>query len=124
MPVQGMTSHLANASGLGPPSTSAAAARQWVAAADHLMQQSASFRADYMTRLQQCEVEVEEAVQNAFVELKQQARYNRPLLLTHAGKSAKQAGCLPAQDADCFSLCSHYSTWVSAVCIEALLSGY
>lgn len=69
-----MTSHLAKASELAPPSTSAAAAQQWVAAADTMMQQSASFRADYMVRLKQCEVEVEEAVQTAFAQLKQQAR--------------------------------------------------
>lgn len=79
-----MTLHLASASQLAPPSTSAAAAEQWVAAADQLMQQSASFRADYMSRLQQCEVEVEEAVQKAFVELKQQARCSTPLLFIHA----------------------------------------
>ena len=59
-----------------------------------------------MTRLQQCEVEVEEAVQEAFVELKQQARYSRPFLFTHAVRTAKQAGCLPAQHADCYSLLS------------------
>ena len=75
-----MTSHLAAASKVAPPSTSAAAAQQWVAAADRLMQQSASFRADYMTLLKQCELEVEEAVQNAFVELKQQARTDRELV--------------------------------------------
>lgn len=46
-----------------------------------------------MTRLQQCEVEVEEAVQKAFVELKQQARYSKPLLFAHAVKTTKQAGC-------------------------------
>ncbi|KAL3136899.1 hypothetical protein ABBQ32_006507 [Trebouxia sp. C0010 RCD-2024] len=71
---QETTSHLAKASELAPPSTSAAAAQQWVAAADTIMQQSASFRADHMDRLKQCEEEVEEAVQTAFAQLKQQAR--------------------------------------------------
>ena len=69
-----MTSHLAKASELAPPSTSAAAAQRWVAAADILMQQSASFRVDYMMKLNQCEVDVQESIQTAFAELKQQAR--------------------------------------------------
>ena len=73
-----MASHLAKASDLSPPATSAAVAQQWVAAADQLMQQSASFRDAYMTKLKQCEEDVEQAVQTAFRELKQQARHGRP----------------------------------------------
>ena len=83
-----MTSHLASAAKLAPPVTSAAAAQQWVAAADTLMQQSASFRADYMLRLKQCEAEVEGAVQNAFAQLKQQARDEQAHLpFVHASTS-------------------------------------
>lgn len=72
-----MASHLAKASDLSPPATSAAAAQQWVAAADQLMQQSASFREAFVTKLKQCEEEVEQAVQAAFGELKQKASHSR-----------------------------------------------
>ena len=72
-----MASHLAKASQVTPPATSAAAAQQWVAAADQLMQQSASFRDAYLTKLKQCEEDVDQAVQAAFRELKQQASHSR-----------------------------------------------
>ena len=70
--LQGLTAHLTSASKLAPPAASAAAAQQWVAAAGQLMQQSASFRTEHMTQLRQCENDVEETVQSAFLQLKQQ----------------------------------------------------
>ena len=71
--LQGLTAHLASASKLAPPTASAVAAQKWVAAAGKLIQQSVSFRADYLSQLKQCEDHMEETVQNAFTELGQQA---------------------------------------------------
>ena len=68
-----MAAHLASAAELAPPTASTASAQKWVAAADALMSQSASFRANHMAALQQCEQTVEGVVQAAFADLQQQA---------------------------------------------------